>query len=283
MSTNINTSMGHDHFGTTGDGPAVIIAHGILGSRRNWRSFARNLSAARPDAQIWTIDLRAHGDSRDLPGADTVAACAQDVVEAFSHLPDVVLAGHSFGGKVMTAAAARWPRPVRQLWVLDSALGDREGSFSGGSAQVERVLATIETLNADQLTRESASAALREAEFSDSLVAWMMTNVVRVEGGYRWRFAPQRIAALLEDYFQIDAWPKFSQPRRGSQHWLVRGALSPRWSVADMSWLKRVSDAGNVKEFVLEGAGHWLHADNPKGLLALFTTHLWRADGLGDA
>ncbi|HAN32381.1 MAG TPA: hypothetical protein DCQ06_12370, partial [Myxococcales bacterium] len=151
MSAVQTDQLGSEHFGRDDGGPTLVIAHGILGSRRNWRTFARKLSAQRPDCSIWTVDLRAHGDSRALRGDDTLAACADDIVAQFSAAKEVVLVGHSFGGKVMCAAAAKWPRPLRQLWVLDSALGDREASFGGGAAEVEGVLRAALAVPIDSL------------------------------------------------------------------------------------------------------------------------------------
>lgn len=90
----------------------AFILHGLLGSGRNWRTFARNLastistSSPSSDWRMILVDLRNHGRSAGIEGLDR----PHDMVNAASDLanlvksegwawPDVVI-GHSMGGKV---------------------------------------------------------------------------------------------------------------------------------------------------------------------------------------
>ena len=43
-----------------GDGPALIILHGLFGSARNWSTVARRLSKS---FHVIALDLRNHGES----------------------------------------------------------------------------------------------------------------------------------------------------------------------------------------------------------------------------
>jgi esterase len=47
-------------FESVGDGPPVVILHGLLGSSRNWRSVAKALA---PRRRVFSVDLRNHGQS----------------------------------------------------------------------------------------------------------------------------------------------------------------------------------------------------------------------------
>jgi len=47
----------HEQFG---EGPDLVILHGLFGSGNNWRSFAKKLSE---DFRISLVDLRNHGKS----------------------------------------------------------------------------------------------------------------------------------------------------------------------------------------------------------------------------
>ena len=140
--------LGSDHFkpklSVPGDANALetaIFMHGILGSRRNWRTPANMfLKKHAGEFQAFTLDHRGHGGSRDVgrgrAGANSVAACAEDL-EAWLHSPEVagqvfmatpaVLCAHSFGGKVALAfIAARRARgePIpKHTFVLDSSPG----------------------------------------------------------------------------------------------------------------------------------------------------------------
>eukprot|EP01018_Ginkgo_biloba_P020064 Gb_22204 [translate_table: standard] len=92
----------------------AIILHGLMGSGRNWRSFARQLGSAilqqRPlHSAGWRmvlVDLRNHGRSAGLEGFDPphdMSSAAKDVADLVKAekwvSPDVVI-GHSMGGKV---------------------------------------------------------------------------------------------------------------------------------------------------------------------------------------
>src|SRR5688500_19013260 len=108
-----------------------VFLHGILGSGANWRTFARQIVAARPEWGALLVDLRLHGESRDLLPPHTLAAAARDValaVEARGGGVRAVL-GHSFGGKVAIALAGELAGaangPLDDLFVVDSTPGAR--------------------------------------------------------------------------------------------------------------------------------------------------------------
>src|SRR5690242_5162179 len=86
---------------TTPDG-WIVFLHGILGSGANWRTFARQIVAERPEMGALLVDLRLHGESPGFPPPHTVEAAARDVAEALPDIPGRTRAilGHSFGGKV---------------------------------------------------------------------------------------------------------------------------------------------------------------------------------------
>ena len=80
----------------TGEGPALVILHGLFGSGRNWASVARKLGETH---RVFTVDLRNHGAS---PWAETMdyAEMADDV-RAFLvryGLAGATVMGHSMGG-----------------------------------------------------------------------------------------------------------------------------------------------------------------------------------------
>ena len=50
--------LNYQTFGEASDKPALLIAHGLFGSARNWRAIGRNLAA---DRQVFVVDMRNHG------------------------------------------------------------------------------------------------------------------------------------------------------------------------------------------------------------------------------
>ncbi|KAK9134866.1 hypothetical protein Syun_014196 [Stephania yunnanensis] len=65
------------------DPPTAVLLHGILGSRKNWGSFARRLAQEFPMWQFLIVDLRCHGDSASIKKRcpHTVASAALDVLK----------------------------------------------------------------------------------------------------------------------------------------------------------------------------------------------------------
>ncbi len=120
----------------------VYILHGILGSGRNWRSFARRLVRRRPDCRLILADLRGHGDSPSGAPPHTLQACVDDLenLAGICGAPEVVI-GHSFGGKVALAWAQRDRVGIRQAWALDAAPGPLRSRAD--AHEVSRVIAAL--------------------------------------------------------------------------------------------------------------------------------------------
>jgi pimeloyl-ACP methyl ester carboxylesterase len=96
----------------------VIAAHGITASSVSWTAVARALP---DDISLVAVDLRGRGASAGLPAPFGMRAHGEDllrVVEAFS-LDDVVAAGHSMGGYVVSMLAVSHPSRVRSLVLVD--------------------------------------------------------------------------------------------------------------------------------------------------------------------
>jgi pimeloyl-ACP methyl ester carboxylesterase len=91
-----------------GDGPTIVLVHGITESRRSWDPlFPKFLHAGY---RVVLVDLRGHGDSSKVAPYD-LATMAGDLghVLAAEGSSDALLVGHSLGGAVVSAYAAGGP------------------------------------------------------------------------------------------------------------------------------------------------------------------------------
>ena len=104
-----------------GDGPPLVLLHGLGGTIENWRALAPPLAAAH---RIVVPDLPGHGRSAPLPEARDLDALAEAVlaIADAEEMPGAVWIGHSLGGVVALRTAALRPEAVRGL-VLAAAAG----------------------------------------------------------------------------------------------------------------------------------------------------------------
>ena len=111
-----------------GDGPPIVLLHGLFGASRNLHSLQKAL--ATDGHRVVALDLRNHGDSPHAKGMsyDEMAADVRETLGAMSALPCALL-GHSMGGKVAMRLALDQPTLVSRLVVADIApRGYRHGN-----------------------------------------------------------------------------------------------------------------------------------------------------------
>jgi esterase len=234
-----------------GEGPPVVLLHGLFGSAQNWGSIQKRLAERH---RVLALDLPSHGASPRDPAMDypRMAAAVAETMDG----PMAVL-GHSMGGKVaMTLALAR-PDLVTRLVVADIAPVTYPPALRG----------YVEAMRAvplhPGLTRREADAALAGAVPEPGIRAFLLQNLRLGEGGPSWRLGLEAIAAampVLEGFPETTA--RYDGPVlvlagersnyiRPAHHARIR-ALFPRAEFA-----------------TVPGAGHWVHAENPTGFLAL--------------
>ena len=103
------------------DGPPLVLLHGYGGSYANWLLAARYLTG---NFRVIIPDLPGWGASTRLPNADYGYAAQVDRLHGFVeglHLGKMALAGHSMGGAIAGLYAAKYPKNIAALVLIDSA------------------------------------------------------------------------------------------------------------------------------------------------------------------
>lgn len=238
----------------TGDGPPLVMLHGLMGSAQNWGGMAKRLGLRR---RVIAMDARNHGASGHAPGMD-YAALADDVAETLAArgVARAAVLGHSMGGKIAMMLALTRPGLVERLVVADMS-PVRYAAPSRAYVVAMRGMALT-----PGMTRRDAMAALLPAVPEEGIRAFLVQNLVFGEGPPRWRVALDWIAEGM------DAIEDFAPPAgaRYPGHTLfIRGSRSdyvlPEYLPAIAGYFPAATHA------VVE-AGHWVHADNPAAFLA---------------
>ncbi|KAF7039141.1 hypothetical protein CFC21_049192 [Triticum aestivum] len=273
------------------DPPTAVLLHGILGSGKNWGSFAKRLAQEFPMWQFLLVDLRCHGDSASIKkrGSHTVASTAFDVLKLIGQLrlSPRVLVGHSFGGKVALSmvdqAAKPLARPVR-VWVLDATPGKVRSGLDGEDHPVE-LIDFLRRMPVQVNSKQEVVDALVKAKFSVDVARWVATNLrrsspsgSRSSPSYSWIFNLNGISEMYKSYEDTNLWRIVENVPRGVHINFLKAERSlHRWALEDLQRIHTAEEvaadeAGGVEMHVLEDAGHWVHADNPDGLFRILSS-----------
>ena len=111
-----------------GDGPAVLLLHGLAGHAGEWDALAEPLRASH---RVVAVDQRGHGASDRLPADVSRDAYVADVVAVVERLglAPVVLVGQSLGGHTAILTAARHPEAVRALVAVEADVSDPDPTW----------------------------------------------------------------------------------------------------------------------------------------------------------
>ena len=249
------------------NGEAVAVVHGILGSGLNWRSFCQRLYRLRPELRFVLVDLRNHGRSRRFQSPNTLMDCANDLMRLQDHVGVFsAMIGHSFGGKVALQCSEIFPSSLNEVWGLDC----NPSILLGHEKDENEVISTMQMLRSVPMPvqrRSEVSKWLSEKGASLAIARWMTTNLRKETDGYYWRFHLDGVEEMIDDYFRQDLWTALEKPKRRCH--LLRALASDRWTTEAVARLEALPEGYHTLE-----AGHWVHADNPEGLLLLLSRHL---------
>ncbi|HEY7010676.1 MAG TPA: alpha/beta fold hydrolase [Jatrophihabitantaceae bacterium] len=103
----------------SGDGPALLFIHGLLGSRRSWRHLVTRLEV---DHRVLAPDLFGHGASAKPVGDYSLGAHAATLRDLLDHaaVEKVTLIGHSLGGGIAMQFYYLFPERVERLVLVSS-------------------------------------------------------------------------------------------------------------------------------------------------------------------
>jgi pimeloyl-ACP methyl ester carboxylesterase len=111
---------GHDvTYRMAGDGPLVVLIHGIAGSSTTWRAV---MPALAKHHTVIAPDLLGHGESAKPRGDYSLGAYASGIRDllAVLDLGEATVIGHSLGGGIAMQFAYQFPERVQRLVLVAS-------------------------------------------------------------------------------------------------------------------------------------------------------------------
>lgn len=238
------------HSVRSGEGPPVILLHGLFGSANNLGALARALQGS---FEIHSVDLPNHGRSAWLETA-SLAAMAECLQGWMLHhgLSAAGIVGHSLGGKVAMQLALSAPEAVTALVVADIAPVSYPSHH-------DAVFAALDAVVAGRCGSREQAATLMSAHISETqVIQFLLTSLQRgSDGVYNWRF---NLEGIKRDYQAVREAPPSVAPYSGPVQFVKGGASN---YIQEQHRQAIVSRFPRAQVKVMPGCGHWLHAERP--------------------
>ncbi|HET9541479.1 MAG TPA: alpha/beta hydrolase [Acidimicrobiales bacterium] len=245
----------------------LVFVHGGGANAHWWTHVAARFVG---DFRVVAIDLSGHGDSghRETYALDTWTDEVVAVAEAGGIEGAPVVIGHSMGGFVSIATAARHPDRCAGVVVCDSPVTEPDPEIA--SFHLKEAFGRPRTYD----TVEDALARYRTVPPQDHYLDFVMDHVGRqslkpVEGGYQWKF-DRRIFEQFSEGMRSIALPYL--PEVGCRLALLRsenGLVTEDIGASMYDKLGRVTPVIEIPE-----AGHHAMLDQPLILLTALRAFL---------
>lgn len=229
------------------NGTPLLIAHGLFGSARNWGVLAKRLAAHR---QVIAVDMRNHGESFHAP-TNSYPDMAEDLARVIEPLGTVDLLGHSMGGKTAMVLALTQPELVNRLIVADIAPMKYAHTQAGKIAAMQAVdLSLVQH-------RRDADVQL-QAAISDPALRSFLLQSLTLGDTPSWKL---NLDVLASEMTKIMDFPDISGTFTAATLFLSGGNSD---YVTANSYAAIRDKFSNATFELIDGAGHWLHAEKPR-------------------
>ena len=239
----------------SGNGPPLVILHGLFGRRRNWQAIQKQLARKH---RVITADLRNHGDS---PWDDdmTYPAMASDIGKLVQDLDagPAIVVGHSMGGKAAMSLALSNPDIIASLVVIDIAPVPYDHDYSG-------YIEAMKSVPLDKTERRADAESFLTGEVEDPGIRnFLLQNLETTDGGLAWRVNLDVIDKAMPTALEF---PPADGKSFDGKALFIAGGKSDYIKHENRDVISALfPQARHIK---IKDAGHWVHAEKPQEIVA---------------
>jgi pimeloyl-ACP methyl ester carboxylesterase len=242
-----------------GRGKQILCIHGITANCRFWDCLA---SALSPHHRVIAMDLRGRGLSDKPPTGYSIKHHCKDILILMNDqgLQRPVLMGHSLGAFISLVFAARYPKRVDQLILLDGggklSADQRDKVFAGIKPSLDRLGQIFPSL-------KIYLSQMKQAPYLQPWNSYMETyfryEIEKVVGGIRSRVHPKHIEEEAKNLRKVDSrkfYKKVKAPTlilRATKGMLAEDDLLLPENVID----RMVREIPNAKKVDIKGTNHY--------------------------
>ncbi|WP_194851400.1 alpha/beta fold hydrolase [Nonlabens antarcticus] len=235
-----------------GEGKPFVILHGFLGMADNWKTLGTQWSEM--GFEVHLLDQRNHGRSFQTDGFD-YNDMAQDVKNYCDEkgLENIILLGHSMGGKVAMRCAVLYSGLIDKLIIADIA----PKAYPPHHSDIIHALQSIDLTQID--SRSDADEQLSKGIKDVGTRQFLLKSLHRKsKNEYRWRF---NLPALAMAYSDVGTHDPIDTPI-SIPTLFIRGGNSGYILDSDRPGIEYAFAKAELQ--TIPNAGHWLHAEKPE-------------------
>jgi len=238
-------------FRKLGQGPPLIILHGLFGSSDNWHSLSKVFAERHT---VYVVDQRNHGQSPH-DAIHTYEALASDLNEFIDghQIKNPTLIGHSMGGKVAMNFAIKFPGKIARLIVVDI-------TPKAYPVHHDDILKGLNALPLGQLaSRGQADEMLMPFVPEPAVRQFLLKNLARDKNqNFEWRI---NLPVLEKHIHDMGAALRYEGRFEGPTLFIV-GSKSNYFEKGDERTIKGYFPKAEITTL---DTGHWVQAENPQG------------------
>ena len=264
-------------YDVTGSGPLVVLSHGIGDRRQAYRFLAPRLAEA--GYRVVSADLRGHGESsmgwKSVTGTDAITRTdiAGDLLALIRHLGGpALIVGHSISGGAATIAAAKEPDLVSGIVEINPFTKTQKLSLSG-LVRIRRYRQGMSRLIGMQVFKSlglwlrylDVAYPTKPADYADYMAA--LAAKLR---------EPGRMAEFMKTGKSTPADAGAQLPNVRCAALIIMGSLDPDFADprAEGDAIVAAMPSGLGTVAMVDGAGHYPHAQSPDQVAALMIPFL---------
>lgn len=235
-----------------GEGNPFVILHGFLGMSDNWKTLGTKFS--KKNYQVHLIDQRNHGRSfhSDNFNYEILVEDLKNYCDTHN-LKNIVLLGHSMGGKVAMLFAATYPELVSKLMIADI-------SPRYYPVHHDLILQGLSSLDFEKMeSRGDADDQLTHYISNFGIRQFLLKNLYWTEDK---NLALRINLEVLKNNIEEIGEPLPIHAQFKGDTLFLRGDRSEYIGEQDETLIK--NHFPNSKIVTIPKSGHWLHAENPK-------------------
>ena len=242
-----------------GRGKQILCIHGLTANCRSWDCLA---SALSPHHRVIAMDLRGRGLSGKPPTGYSIKHHCKDILALIDDqgLQRPVLMGHSLGAFISLIFAARYPKKVAQLILVDGggklSEDQKNKVFAGIKPSLDRLGKIFPSLKI-YLSQMKHAPYLRP--WNSYMETYFRYEIEKVGGGIRSRVHPKHIEEEAKNLVKVDSskfYEKVKAPTlilRATKGMLAEDDLLLPEDVVE----RMVREIPNVEKIDIKGTNHY--------------------------